>query len=91
MAKKCRHRKGIILATAGNVEFTPDQEPFTTGVIESCGIETIMISAMNIHYCPKCNGPMNSIEGFFPFHCKLCKIDSGFKGEDLARVLSEIP
>lgn len=53
--KKCRHRKGIILATAGNVEFTPDQEPFKAGVIEPCGIETIMISAMNIHYCPKCN------------------------------------
>lgn len=53
--KKCRHRKGIILATAGNVEFKPDQEPFTSGVIEPCGIETIMIRAINIHYCPKCN------------------------------------
>lgn len=55
MAKICRHRKGIILATAGYVEFRPDQEPFTSGVIESCGIETIVIPAINIHYCPKCN------------------------------------
>lgn len=54
-AKKCRHKKGIILATAGYVEFIPDQEPFTAGVIESCRIEKIVISAMNIHYCPKCN------------------------------------
>lgn len=53
--KKCRHRKGIILATAGNVDFTPDQEPFTEGVIESCGIETIMLPIINIYYCPKCN------------------------------------
>lgn len=55
MAKKCRHRKGIILATAGNVEFIPDQEPFTDGVVESCGIKIIMLPAMNIHYCPRCN------------------------------------
>ena len=52
---KCRHRNGIVLAHASYVEFTPDQEPFKAGVIEHCGIETIMLSAMNIHYCPKCN------------------------------------
>lgn len=43
------------MASASGVEFTPDQEPFTNGVVESCGIETIVIPAMNIHYCPKCN------------------------------------
>lgn len=52
---KCRHRKGIILASAGYVVFEPDQEPLTNGVIESCGIEQIVIPSMNIHYCPKCN------------------------------------
>lgn len=55
MAKKCRHKKGIILATAEYVEFKPDQEPITDGVIESSGISSIEIPAMNIHYCPKCN------------------------------------
>lgn len=55
MSRKCRHRKRLILATAGDVEFIPDQEPFTDGVIESCGIGIIMIPAINIHYCPKCN------------------------------------
>lgn len=55
MTKKCRHRKGIILATASYVEFTPDQEPYEAGIIESCGIETIQIPAINIYYCPRCN------------------------------------
>jgi len=54
MAKKCRHRKEIILASALNVEFTPDQEPFEAGIIESCGIEMIIAESINIHYCPKC-------------------------------------
>ena len=55
MAKKCRHRKRVLLASANYVEFTPDQEPFTSGTIESSGIETIQLDAVNIHYCPKCN------------------------------------
>jgi hypothetical protein len=52
--KKCRHRKRIILASASMVEFIPDQEPFTEGVIESCGIEYIKAENLNIHYCPRC-------------------------------------
>ena len=55
MAKKCRHRNGIILASALGVEFTPDQEPFKAGVIESCGFSAIFVDAINIHYCPQCN------------------------------------
>jgi len=54
MAKTCRHRKGVILASANYVEFTPDQEPFTAGVIEPCGIDSIRVETLNIHYCPKC-------------------------------------
>ena len=54
MTKKCRHRKGIILASAQMVEFIPDQEPFKEGTIESCGIEYIKAENLNIHYCPKC-------------------------------------
>lgn len=54
MAKKCRHKKGIILAFASYVEFVPDQEPFTAGVIESCGIESIIATSISIHWCPKC-------------------------------------
>ena len=52
--KKCRHKKGIILASACSVEFFPDQEPFTAGVVERCGIESIVADAINIHWCPKC-------------------------------------
>ena len=51
---KCRHRKGLILACANYVVFTPDQEPFISGVIEKCGIESIRVESLNIHYCPKC-------------------------------------
>lgn len=54
MAKKCRHKKGIILASALNVEFTPDQEPFKADVIEPSGFESIIAEAINIHWCPKC-------------------------------------
>ena len=54
MAKKCRHRKGVITAIAHYVDFTPDQEPFTAGVIESCGLETITAEAIVICWCPKC-------------------------------------
>ena len=51
--KKCKHKK-VILASAVNVEFIPDQEPYTEGIEESCGIDSITIEAINIHYCPKC-------------------------------------
>lgn len=61
MAKKCQHRKGIILASASMVEFIPDQEPFEAGVIERSGFEGIVIENINIHYCPKCN-QLQSIE-----------------------------
>lgn len=54
MAKKCRHRKGVILACANYVEFIPDQEPFKAGVIEPSGLESITAESLFIHYCPKC-------------------------------------
>ena len=54
MAKKCRHRNGIVLAHASYVEFTPDQEPFKEGVIEHCGIKTITAINITIYWCPKC-------------------------------------
>ena len=55
MAKKCRHRNRVILAFANYVEFTPDQEPYNAGVVESCGLESIRVESISIHYCPKCN------------------------------------
>ena len=54
MAKKCRHRKGIILAYANYVKFTPDQEPYTAGVVERCGFQSITGDSLYIHWCPKC-------------------------------------
>lgn len=51
---KCRHKKGIILASAWNIEFVPDREPFQSGVMESSGIETIDVGVIDIHYCPQC-------------------------------------
>lgn len=53
--KKCRHRKGEILASTSMVRFIPDQEPFEAGVVENCGFEDIVAESVNIHYCPKCN------------------------------------
>ncbi len=65
MAKKCRHRKGLILASANNVEFTPDQEPYESGKIESCGIG-IITADVSIHYCPICNiAHFNGFEDVF--------------------------
>ena len=55
MSKRCRHRNRIILALADNVEFIPDQEPFKSGVIESCGLESITVETISVHYCLKCN------------------------------------
>ena len=53
---KCRHKKGLILASANYIEFTPDQEPFEAGILEDCGMDTVDIDSIsiNIHYCPKC-------------------------------------
>ena len=55
MSKRCRHRKGVILAYANYVDFVPDQEPFKEGIIESCGLESIKVESTSVHYCPKCN------------------------------------
>ena len=54
MAKTCRHKKGIILASALNVDFTPDQEPFEADVIESSGYSAINLEYIDIGWCPKC-------------------------------------
>lgn len=51
---KCRHKKGLITAVAHFVEFTPDQEPYTSGVIESCGLDCITAEAVVIQWCPIC-------------------------------------
>lgn len=59
---KCRHkRKRQIMATADYVEFTPDQEPFTPGVIECSGVSTITVQHLIASYCPKC-GVVTSID-----------------------------
>lgn len=42
------------MAVASYVEFHPDQEPFTPGVIEPCGVETITAATLIMHWCPKC-------------------------------------
>ena len=34
-------------------------------------------------YCPKCKGPMSSLEGVLPFRCSSCNVTAGFKGEDM--------
>ena len=51
--KKCRHRKRIALLTADYIEFTPDEEPFTSGVIEDSGI-TYVECNLNMLFCPRC-------------------------------------
>jgi hypothetical protein len=51
---KCKHRKRVLLATASDVEFTPDQEPYTDGVIEHSGYARIIVESINMHWCPKC-------------------------------------
>lgn len=63
MAKKCRHKR-LILATAANVVFDPDEEPFTVDKVEPSGFEEITANAIHIHWCPKCNtAQVISIEG----------------------------
>ena len=52
---KCRHKKGVILASANMIHFYPDQEPFKSGVLEKSGFESIVLESINIHYCPNCN------------------------------------
>ena len=54
MAKKCRHRKKVVLASANYVIFTPDQEPYKEGVIESCEEDDIVVESIFIHYCEIC-------------------------------------
>ena len=49
----CRHRK-LIVAHAFDVYFTPGQEPYTSGVVESCGVDAIIVGTLTIYYCPKC-------------------------------------
>ena len=52
---KCRHKTKIILASAnGPIDFVPDEEPYKSGVIESTGIEAIVVNSVDIHYCPRC-------------------------------------
>ena len=52
---KCKHRNGVILASAYWTCFEPDQEPFTPDIIECAGVSEIMIEGINIAYCPRCN------------------------------------
>jgi hypothetical protein len=50
---KCKHKK-LMLLSANDVEFIPDEEPYEAGVIEPAGIDNIFVD-LNMHYCPKCN------------------------------------
>src|SRR4030042_2275970 len=52
--KSCRHKR-IICASAGMVDFTPDQEPFESGIIECAGVSKITVGNIYIYYCPTCN------------------------------------
>ena len=51
---KCQHKTGIILANASYVEFWPDQEPFTDGVVQASGFDLIQLESINIQWCPRC-------------------------------------
>lgn len=54
--RKCRHKKGIVTAVAHqDVTFTPDQEPYESGKIESCGIDHIITTCILIGWCPICH------------------------------------
>jgi len=42
-------------------------------------------------YCPRCRGPMFSLESVTPFHCSACNVTAGFVGDDLHTVRGELP
>lgn len=41
--------------------------------------------------CPRCELPMNSLEGVLPFRCSQCKFLALFTGRELDRVMKELP
>ena len=51
---KCRHRKKTILMVANFIEFSPDDEPYESGKIESCGLDSITVTSLTLRYCPIC-------------------------------------
>lgn len=56
----CKHDR-VILASATEVSFTPDQEPFKEGVVEPSGFEEITVESLNLRWCPHCK-TVQSIE-----------------------------
>jgi len=52
--KKCRHKKRLAYFHASDVEFTPDQEPFESGTVEKCGVESLWVGFMTALYCIQC-------------------------------------
>jgi hypothetical protein len=65
---RCRHKR-LVMATAECVHFYPDQEPFTSGVIECAGVSDIEVSMILVHYCPNCK-IIVSIEALNDGKCK---------------------
>jgi hypothetical protein len=51
--KRCRHKR-LVMAMADEVDFHPDQEPFTSGVVECAGVSEIVVNMIVIRYCPIC-------------------------------------
>jgi tRNA(Ile2) C34 agmatinyltransferase TiaS len=41
-------------------------------------------------YCPTCRTAMNALDDELPFRCSRCKFLAPFRGQDLAKVLSEV-
>lgn len=41
-------------------------------------------------YCPRCRGPMMSLEDELPFHCGPCRVSVSFTGRDLSSVMAEL-
>ncbi len=42
-------------------------------------------------YCPRCRGPMISLEDEIPFHCGPCGVSVNFTGRNLRSVMAELP
>ena len=41
-------------------------------------------------YCPRCKGPMSSLEGAVPYRCSQCKTMVDFTGDELNAVRKEL-
>jgi hypothetical protein len=41
-------------------------------------------------YCPRCRGPMMSLQSAVPFRCAPCKVSVNFTGRELQAVMQEL-